>query len=299
MLCEAAKTTNALATLALCPSKDTSRYGVVTLDGDRIRSFAPRAQTTDLAFVNGGVYAIRRDLVDRIVGRSSLEYDVLPQLASQGLVAGRSFDRFFIDIGVPHSYAEAQVAIATQLKKPAALLAREDILVEGNGCVKPQGFAEWRPGAVEAIRLLNRTGYYVFIVPGEADFVAGRFNCGDLQRMNLCLNEELRSANAHIDNMGCFRAPDASENQGGLLSRLTGAAAIDDLIASWPLDVKRSFFVGTNETELDAARRAGIRAHRYGKDELLSFIEKVVSLAVGYDAMVASTKALPSTFLNS
>ncbi len=52
--------------------------------------------------INGGIYWFRRAVLDWIEAvPASLEQDVLPRLATAGLLAGRCYDGFFIDIGIP------------------------------------------------------------------------------------------------------------------------------------------------------------------------------------------------------
>ena len=99
-----------LGAVAVRSVRETSRYGRVTLDGDRVTAFAEK-ETAGPGLVNGGVYAFRRAAIDRLGSPASLEEDLLPALAAEGRLAGLPVDGFFIDIGVPSAYEEAQSTV--------------------------------------------------------------------------------------------------------------------------------------------------------------------------------------------
>ena len=100
------------ATLALREIPDAERYETVELEGERIVRFAPRSGAQTLGLINGGVYRLTRDIIPSVGGPLSLETAVLPDLCRAGRLGGRVFDGAFIDIGVPESYAAAQVLLA-------------------------------------------------------------------------------------------------------------------------------------------------------------------------------------------
>jgi D-glycero-D-manno-heptose 1,7-bisphosphate phosphatase len=109
-----------IGVLALRHVDDTTRFGTVAVAGDRIVEFAERPARPGPGLINGGVYAFRRALVDRLRERCSLERDVLPPLAGTGQLCGRVFDGYFIDIGLPEDLARAQREIPQRRGSRAA-----------------------------------------------------------------------------------------------------------------------------------------------------------------------------------
>ncbi|HTL80440.1 MAG TPA: nucleotidyltransferase family protein [Bacteroidia bacterium] len=105
------------ATLALRKVEDASRYGTVALDGSRIISFREKdANAKGSAFINGGVYALRRKtfLANTEAGKNfSIEYDFFGKLADKLWLQSFPCDGYFIDIGVPEDYEKAQKDFAT------------------------------------------------------------------------------------------------------------------------------------------------------------------------------------------
>ena len=96
--------------VALAGVPDVGRYGAVQLDAaGRVAAFREKGGAGE-SLINAGSYFIADpDILDRGgQARFSFETDVLQPAAGQGLVAGWSETRDFIDIGVPEDYARAQ-----------------------------------------------------------------------------------------------------------------------------------------------------------------------------------------------
>jgi NDP-sugar pyrophosphorylase family protein len=101
----------AAATLTVAHVDDTARYGSVDFDEEtrQVRAFREKAGSSGPGWVNAGIYALSRELVESIPAGVvvSLERDVLPQCAGPRL---RAFPVTapLRDIGTPESFAAAQ-----------------------------------------------------------------------------------------------------------------------------------------------------------------------------------------------
>jgi D-glycero-alpha-D-manno-heptose 1-phosphate guanylyltransferase len=96
-------------TIALKKMVDFDRYGVVNLQGSRIIGFEEKCFRND-GVINGGVYIIRKSaLIDVGLPKTfSLESDFLEKNLLQLSFHGKIFNEYFIDIGVPKDYSQAQ-----------------------------------------------------------------------------------------------------------------------------------------------------------------------------------------------
>jgi D-glycero-alpha-D-manno-heptose 1-phosphate guanylyltransferase len=100
--------------LLLAWTENSARFGTVEL-GPRaaIRSFHEKCGLSHPGWINGGVYLLRRSLLESIPANRviSLENEVFPGWVRLGLGGYTTLARF-IDIGTPESYAEAGTVIA-------------------------------------------------------------------------------------------------------------------------------------------------------------------------------------------
>lgn len=96
--------------LVLREVEDSSRYGVVTLNGSRITGFNEKAQGNGKALINGGVYLMSKSLLDEIPeGKCSLENEMIPLWLNKDYKLSAYINGgYFIDIGIPEDYFRFQ-----------------------------------------------------------------------------------------------------------------------------------------------------------------------------------------------
>jgi D-glycero-D-manno-heptose 1,7-bisphosphate phosphatase len=51
---------------------------------------------------------------------------------------------------------------------------------------------------------------------------------------------------------------------------------IEDLLLSWPIERDKSFLIGDRETDLQAAKAAGVTAHLFNTPRLDLFLEQIL-----------------------
>lgn len=98
------------AAIALRSVEDVDRFGQVTLGDGVVESFAEKSGSGP-GLVNGGVYALRRRVLASKRAPMSIETELLPELVRGRRVRGVPASGFFIDIGLPATYAEAQRSV--------------------------------------------------------------------------------------------------------------------------------------------------------------------------------------------
>lgn len=105
-----------VATIALHRVEDPSRFGVAELGEDnRIKRFIekPQREESPTNLINAGVYAFSPKIFeyiprDRTV---SMEREIFPKLAAEGLLYGYIYDGLWTDIGKPEDYLEINKAL--------------------------------------------------------------------------------------------------------------------------------------------------------------------------------------------
>lgn len=108
------------AAIGLRPVPDTARYGRVDLEERTVVRFAEKSRVGP-GLISGGIYAMRASLFEGREAPLSIERDVLPELVAEGRVVGLPSDGFFVDIGVPETYREAQRSVPDWWERAAEL----------------------------------------------------------------------------------------------------------------------------------------------------------------------------------
>jgi D-glycero-D-manno-heptose 1,7-bisphosphate phosphatase len=260
--------------LALARGVRGGRYGRVETRGDRISRFLPKAES-DLP-INAGVYLVRRRILDRIREiPCSLENDVLPPLAPEGELLGLAAEGTFIDIGVPDDFARSQQAMPAFTRRPAAFLDRDGVINHDDNYVHRPDQIRWMDGAKEAIRWLNDAGYYVFAVTNQAGVARGYYGEDDVRSLHAWMQGELQAAGAHVD---CFEYcpyhPEGAVERYRRVSemRKPGPGMILKLQQEWKVDPEGSFMIGDRDTDMQAAKAAGVAGYLFPGGNLLDFV---------------------------
>ena len=153
------------------------------------------------------------------------------------------------------------------MKRPAAFLDRDGVLIVDCGYPHRPDQLVLIPGAAEAVKRLNAAGYVTVIVTNQSGVARGMFSEETMHGFNALLVERLAEAGARIDAVyACpFHAeavddryrhpdhPDRKPNPGMLLKAVT----------EHDLDPARSLMIGDQASDMEAARRAGVASYRF------------------------------------
>lgn len=102
---------NSNLTLVVREVKDALRYGTVEFDETgRVTAFREKGEKGGPAFINGGVYVIRKDflLSFDLPRKFSIERDFFEKIYLDHPIYAHRCYQYFLDIGIPEDYERAQ-----------------------------------------------------------------------------------------------------------------------------------------------------------------------------------------------
>jgi D-glycero-D-manno-heptose 1,7-bisphosphate phosphatase len=259
---------------------DASRYGTVSLAGDMIVEFRERPEGACEKLINGGIYLFRKSILEYIAPTCSLERDVLPQLASQGLLEGRVGQGYFIDIGIPSDFHRAGTEIPHRLHRPALFLDRDGVVNVDHGWVGTRDRFEWIEGAREAMALATRAGWHLFIVTNQAGVARGLYSEAAIDELHSFIREEVRKLGGTVDDIRyCPHHPEGYIETYRIQCdcRKPAPGMIISLLRAWELDPSRCVLIGDKPTDLEAAQRAGVKGILFGGRDLYVQVNEVLT----------------------
>lgn len=251
---------------------DATRFGTVEESDETVIAFREKelARCNAPGWINAGVYGIRRSVAEGLPtsGAVSLEQDVLPGLVASGAVRAIRAPKnsYFIDIGVPQSYAKAQMELETVRRRPALFVDRDGTLNHDTGYTHMRDDLRWTDGARAAIDRANRAGAYVFVVTNQAGVAHGLYPESAVAEFHIEMQRSLAEIGAHIDDIAwCPHHPTGAvmEYAHACDCRKPAPGLLEGLMRRWPVDVARSVMIGDRDTDAAAAQAAGLRSLTY------------------------------------
>ncbi len=164
--------------------------------------------------------------------------------------------------------------------RPAAFLDRDGVLNVDLGYVHRTQDLRWIEGAPAAVRRLNDAGYWVIVVTNQSGIGRGYYDEASMDQVHEAVRAHLATAGAVLDAIyACpfhpeaiderFRHPDHPDRKPnpGLLLRAMRDFAIDPA---------RSFMIGDKDSDMQAARRAGVAGHLFQGGNLDAFVQALL-----------------------
>lgn len=281
------------ATLAARQVPDASRYGTVVVEGGAVTSFREKdGAARRPALINGGVYVLARDILDEIAALpASIERDIFPSLAERGELGGMAFDGYFLDIGLPETLEQGRRELMNLEHRPAAFLDRDGVLNHDSGYVHRPDQVVWIPGALDAVRRLNDLGYYVFVVTNQAGVAHGYYDEATMHALHRWMSDRFAEAGAFVDTFyHCPFHPSGKvpEFTRAHPDRKPGAGMLEKAFAEWPVVRSGSFLIGDRDTDMQAARAAGLPGFLFDGRDLSA------QLSIALDAVPGAQFRMPT-----
>ncbi|MBW7974503.1 HAD family hydrolase [Bradyrhizobium sp. BR 10289] len=164
--------------------------------------------------------------------------------------------------------------------RPAVFFDRDGVLNEDDGYVFEPNALRWVSGAREAVRAVNDAGYFAFVVTNQSGVARGFYEERDVLTLHDWMASDLASVGARIDAFDyCPHHPN------GLIAKYSVACTcrkpqpgmIKRLLERFHANASCSFMVGDKQSDLDAARAAGVAGYLFDGSNLEAFIAPLLT----------------------
>jgi histidinol-phosphate phosphatase family protein len=169
---------------------------------------------------------------------------------------------------------------ATQEESPVlrhpVLLDRDGVLNKNPGrgkYVRSWAEWEWLPGAKEALRLLKDFGHQAIVISNQAGIALGELTEQDLSDIHRHMTADVLKAGGQI--AAIYYCPHGRED--GCQCRKPRPGMLHQAQRDFNLDLSRTWFIGDDERDGQAAEAAGCRWARVSEDcSLLDVAQRLV-----------------------
>ena len=248
--------------VALRHVEDTSRYGSVCTEKERITAFTEKAESSGEGDINGGIYCINQDWLMslQLPVKFSFEKELMQPLAGKEGFYGMRFNDYFIDIGVPEDYYRAQREF------PAIFPSDEYLFLDRDGVlnrhligdyVRDWSMWEWLPGVLETLPILAKRYRRIFLISNQQGVGKGLMSEADLEDIHRHMLSDIEAAGGRLD--GIYTCTELEAAHSPNRKPETGMAL--QAQRDFPeVDFHRSVMVGDNITDMQFASNAHMRA---------------------------------------
>ncbi|BCD62727.1 D-glycero-D-manno-heptose 1,7-bisphosphate phosphatase [Nitratiruptor sp. YY08-26] len=155
----------------------------------------------------------------------------------------------------------------------ALFLDRDGVINEDTGYVGKIENFHFIDGVFEALKKAQKRGFLLIVITNQSGIGRGYYTLQDFQELSNYMVEELRKRGIEITDI--FFCPHAPEEN--CSCRKPKPAMILEAAKKHNIDLQRSFMVGDKQSDIEAARNAGVgKAILLCDKKLIDVIEEIV-----------------------
>lgn len=163
--------------------------------------------------------------------------------------------------------------------RPMALLDRDGVLNRDMGYPYRPDQIEWIDGAFDALRRLHEAGFRIVVVTNQSGVGRGFYTERDVLALHDWMRAEVERRGAEIASFYyCPYHPEATipEYRQNHPDRKPAPGMLLRALADFPTELSGSFMIGDRESDVTAARAAGIKPYLFTGGNLDAFVANVL-----------------------
>ena len=145
------------------------------------------------------------------------------------------------------------------MSNKAVFLDRDGTIIFDHGYIKEPSLVNVLPKAKDAIDVLKKAGFMIFIVTNQSGVGRGMMSTSDVDNVNKELLNKL-SPNSIQDVLICYHAPQDNCN-----CRKPKTGLIDTVIKKYNIDTKHSYSIGDKDSDKELGKNIGGKGIKLGE----------------------------------
>ena len=250
---------NVSAVIAVKRMRNFERYGTVDVDDCGSLTAFHEKRPCEEGLINAGVYLLRRDALDDMPDKFSLESDYFERVVGDGALRAAECSGGFIDIGVPEDYVLAQTMLAPLAKSwKLAMFDRDGTINVDTGHLHEQEKLELILSTVDVMRgFSDDPDYKVVVVTNQAGIAKGLYTESDMRCLHHYMENELEKLGVHVD--AWYFCPHHPDYTGPCECRKPAPGMLLAAMRDFDADPSRCFMCGDKPSDEAAAKAAGVK----------------------------------------
>lgn len=235
--------------------------------------------------VNAGIEILSPRLLDEVRShfvprhpeqpdKIDLDRDVLKASLATGKIFAYDTPEYIKDMGTPDRFHDVELDLlsgkveARNLQHPqkAVFLDRDGTINLHTGFICRTDDLELIPGAAEAVRLINRSGYLAVVVSNQPVIARGECSFKELRNIHDKMETLLGQGGAYVDAIYyCPHHPDKGfegerpEYKKECLCRKPHPGLLLQAAKDWNIDLTQSYMIGDSDKDVTAGQKAKVR----------------------------------------
>lgn len=164
------------------------------------------------------------------------------------------------------------------LRRRAVIFDRDGVLNVDHGYVAELDKLEWIPGARRAVRRCNEAGVLAIVATNQSGIGRGYYDEAAMRALHEQMRADLAAEGAWLDAIYfCPYHPDAVTERlrhPDHPDRKPNPGMVRKAISDWRLDPADVVLIGDKETDIEAARRAGVAGALFSGGDLEAFVKQ-------------------------